>query len=87
MNWVELTSVVDGEAIYVNMDQVVRISAYKWQQGIGSTLLTLSVTADGGGLSIDVREAPSEILAPTAKQQPSRSKGTSLRSRSQGGAS
>ena len=87
MNWVELTSVVDGEAIYVNMDQVVRISAYKWQHGIGSTLLTLSVTPDGGGLSIDVREAPSEILAPTAKQQPSRTKGTSLRSRSQGGAS
>ena len=87
MNWVELTSVVDGEAIYVNMDQVVRISAYKWQHGIGSTLLTLSVTADGGGLSIDVREAPLEILAPTAKQQPTRTKGTSLRSRSQGGAS
>jgi hypothetical protein len=88
MNWLALTSVLDGETIYVNMDQVVRISAYKWQHGIGSTLLTLLVT-NGAGLSIDVREAPSEILGlgPTARRQQNRIKGTSRRPRSQGGAS
>jgi hypothetical protein len=87
VNWLELTTVADGEAIYVNMDQVVRISECKWQHGVGSTLLTLSVNKDGVGLLIDVREAPSEILSPTARRQQSRIKGNSPRSRSQGGAS
>jgi hypothetical protein len=75
MHWLELTSVSDGETVYVNMDQVVRISEYKWQHGVGSTLLTLSVNKDGGGLSIDVREAPSEILRPAARRQHSPVKG------------
>jgi hypothetical protein len=78
VNWLELTSVADGTTVYVNMDQVVRISEYKWQHGIGSRLLTLSVNTD-----IDVREAPSEILIlrPLSRRRQGRAKGQVKNSR------
>ena len=57
MTWLKLTE-VDGVAVHVNMDHVIRFSAAK---PVGSALLTTADRKDGTPIAIRVRESPDQI--------------------------
>jgi len=61
MAWIIKLTEINGQNLYVNLDQVVSFGPYRWEKGDGARLRTTIIDKDGKPVDLEVQEPADKV--------------------------